>query len=288
MTAKVRPPYDPHYDPTDPTTWHDPREEARQRAIARNGGRRGYQPYAEVADTIRYQPDAATRERMWGEYDRTGHVNAPVPGSGAAEYQRTQPASENREFMIRNPGDPVSEPQVNLLAVLVSKLSRVKPEVADQADQWIQGHYRASTLTKGMAHDAINRLRRHLADDQPAGRPVSPAPVERPRVQVDRYEDVPVGYYALGAEDGQGTVHFYRVTRHEDTGRWYVQEQASDTLYPMRFAQANAVMTAIRAVGWKDAAMRYAELIGRCYKCGRTLTDEESRARGIGPVCAEK
>jgi hypothetical protein len=34
--------------------------------------------------------------------------------------------------------------------------------------------------------------------------------------------------------------------------------------------------------------VRYGMLIGKCGVCGRTLTDEESRANGIGPVCAER
>ncbi|MES2342166.1 MAG: DUF6011 domain-containing protein [Pseudomonadota bacterium] len=28
--------------------------------------------------------------------------------------------------------------------------------------------------------------------------------------------------------------------------------------------------------------------MGECGRCGRTLTDEASRAAGIGPVCASK
>jgi hypothetical protein len=47
-------------------------------------------------------------------------------------------------------------------------------------------------------------------------------------------------------------------------------------------------MTAIRDAGPKVCAERYAELIGRCYVCGRTLTDPDSRARGIGPICMDK
>lgn len=35
-------------------------------------------------------------------------------------------------------------------------------------------------------------------------------------------------------------------------------------------------------------AKRYGELYGRCIKCGRTLTDDESIAAGIGPICADK
>lgn len=35
------------------------------------------------------------------------------------------------------------------------------------------------------------------------------------------------------------------------------------------------------------ASNRNGRELGHCGVCGRTLTDEESRARGIGPICAE-
>lgn len=37
----------------------------------------------------------------------------------------------------------------------------------------------------------------------------------------------------------------------------------------------------------EDAKM-YGDLYGRCFKCGAELTDEQSIARGMGPVCAAK
>lgn len=37
-----------------------------------------------------------------------------------------------------------------------------------------------------------------------------------------------------------------------------------------------------------QAAMKYGRLSGRCCSCGRELTDPESIATGIGPVCAER
>jgi hypothetical protein len=38
----------------------------------------------------------------------------------------------------------------------------------------------------------------------------------------------------------------------------------------------------------KTAATAYGKQFGVCAVCGRDLSDEESVARGIGPVCAEK
>jgi hypothetical protein len=36
------------------------------------------------------------------------------------------------------------------------------------------------------------------------------------------------------------------------------------------------------------AAIAYGQRTGTCSCCGRELTNAESRARGIGPICAEK
>lgn len=37
-----------------------------------------------------------------------------------------------------------------------------------------------------------------------------------------------------------------------------------------------------------QSAMKFGKLAGRCCSCGRELTDPESIARGIGPICAGK
>jgi hypothetical protein len=85
-------------------------------------------------------------------------------------------------------------------------------------------------------------------------------------------------------------VKFYRVDRPTE-GRWagrtFVKVQASDDLHPVRGTAARAVLEAI-AVDPKAAMLRYGLELGHCGKCGRTLTDEDSRAAGIGPVCASK
>jgi hypothetical protein len=36
------------------------------------------------------------------------------------------------------------------------------------------------------------------------------------------------------------------------------------------------------------ASVRFGQEVGICGRCGSPLTDATSRARGIGPVCAEK
>jgi hypothetical protein len=101
--------------------------------------------------------------------------------------------------------------------------------------------------------------------------------------------DVPEGYYAIDFDD---TVRFFRVdcpTEGKWAGRTFVSVQASDEFHSIRNAdKRNAILSAIKAQGIKESMVRYGHLIGRCGVCNRTLTDETSRAMGIGPVCREK
>lgn len=98
---------------------------------------------------------------------------------------------------------------------------------------------------------------------------------------------VPDGGYAV--EDEDGTLHFYAVkVVFKDTGRRGLREQASDTLHRMYAGQQLGALRRIVEVGLKQAGERYAAELGMCYACRRTLTDETSRALGIGPICRGK
>lgn len=99
-----------------------------------------------------------------------------------------------------------------------------------------------------------------------------------------------IGYFAVRV-DGSETIKFYRV-KLMISGKWagktFVDAQASDEWYPVRSAQTLAmVLTAINADPEK-AGKLYADELGMCCRCGRTLTDDLSRERGIGPVCWDK
>jgi len=102
--------------------------------------------------------------------------------------------------------------------------------------------------------------------------------------------DVPDGYYAI---DIDGTVKFYRLDTGKDTGRWagfrFLSVQASDDFHPIKGLDTKRrVLEAILKQKPEEAAKRYGIEIGSCGVCGRTLTDETSRAYGIGPVCRDK
>lgn len=87
------------------------------------------------------------------------------------------------------------------------------------------------------------------------------------------------GYYIL---DGK----IYKVQVSPNSGHAYAKVFSSDTgwtyITGMVYKLNNASPLTL------EQAKEYGKLYGQCIVCARTLTDEESIAAGIGPICAGK
>ena len=94
------------------------------------------------------------------------------------------------------------------------------------------------------------------------------------------------GRYAVEYNEG---LRFYKVENGKEGTRWegytFLKVQASDDLYPIKDREARTAILALIAADPQAALARYGQEIGKCGRCNRTLTDAESRARGIGPEC---
>lgn len=108
-------------------------------------------------------------------------------------------------------------------------------------------------------------------------------------------EAVPDGYYALACMTGGNDLDFIRVASNQgrvnpaNKGRRKVQRILGGHepilmryAEQLEFAQRIAKMTDAARL---EAQRSFGQNIGRCGKCGITLTDETSRAYGIGPTC---
>jgi hypothetical protein len=95
----------------------------------------------------------------------------------------------------------------------------------------------------------------------------------------------PHGRYAVTMPDDK--LHFYSFDAGKN--RWegytFVKEQFSDDFVGIRDKGRRAEIIRRVAADPEEAMLRYGREIGKCGHCGRTLTNEESRRVGIGPVC---
>lgn len=107
-----------------------------------------------------------------------------------------------------------------------------------------------------------------------------------------RYEAIPAGHYATKSLTGNNDFDFWRVdipAEGPHKGKQFVKRIVGGkpewgTTRNIKFK----VMDAILAEGIDICAKRYADELGRCSRCNRTLTDETSRMYGMGPECRSK
>lgn len=180
-------------------------------------------------------------------------------------------------------GQP-TEPQRNFINSLMEQLSTLDQDTWQQALDYNLRMDEANAWDPsrdGNVSRWITRLKAKVADLK--SRPAS-VEIRTGYPTDDAHQDIPNGYYAV-ADAGPDDIHFFRISRFRDGGI-KLQEQASDVLHPVRRGgRRTAILNTIQTVGWRNAQELYGRTIGRCGRCGRTLTDAESRARGIGPDC---
>lgn len=163
---------------------------------------------------------------------------------------------------------PISDAQRRFLDFLLAKMDTTGTDLATQAAAAV------STRQASAVIDALKLL------------PAKPVTTTAPPAAVSM--TVPDGSYAVDSEAGE--LRFYQVN-NVTTGKWagwtFVKVQAGSDLHPVKGAAGKAILAKI-AADPQAAMARYGHELGHCGKCGRELTNAESRSAGIGPICAGK
>jgi hypothetical protein len=198
---------------------------------------------------------------------RSGSDSYTVGYGGERNYSRPAP--------VRTDVPVASDKQVNYIKDLM-----IKRECAKLTDDVLEGIFAdKAQATRFITFLLSQPLRERSA---PIAEP-TPAPVAPVRTRLN-FAEILDGNYAIRVD---GVVKFYRVSTSK-SGYKNVQVRASDALY-MQYGKAGiAILHRIVEAGLEASRMLFAEELGRCWKCGKTLTDEDSRARGMGPDCAGK
>jgi hypothetical protein len=217
-----------------------------------------------------------------GEHD-TASVLAAYDWLAALDRKVTQEDMDAAE----GSGGSGTNALVNLSLTFLQKYvddtdpeNRRRPNFAylDQMSELGLHSYKSSRYTRNCAKGVLNCLRADLV--RLAEREAQKK--DEPKV------DVPAGRYCL---DLDGRTVFVKVDRPTE-GRWagytFVRPQRSDFFGDRFDRQTQAKVLATIAQDVTAHLIRYGVELGECGNCGRTLTDETSRAVGVGPDCRKR
>lgn len=207
----------------------------------------------------------ATEKQIGFIYRLAEQVGKPVPDHVDLTTWTTAEASEMIERLkAMAPADaprPATERQVAYIQSLIAE-REIPQDLVEVAAQTTWDAEQASALIRALK--------------------------VAPRLEVGTvapsHPEVLDGRYAI--PNASGKVVFYKVWTRRDGSRG-VDLQVSDDFLPVGRAQVPGILARI-AEEPAEASKRYGREIGCCGVCGRTLTDEVSRAEGIGPVCKAK
>ena len=197
------------------------------------------------------------------------------------EYPR-QEMSEAQEAYIRS----LLEQRVIEPDAVTATLRLIEPPFTidkQRASRWIE-ELKSRPMRMGQNDTKASLVEYKILDDDPL--------IKAP-AWVGGVNPVPRGSYAVPTTS-DGAVNetaFYKLWIAEfnasNRGAWVLYQQISDRFDRMPRYIANNVLKQIADRPQHYAAL-YGHAIGKCGICGRTLTNDESRSRGIGPICAQK
>jgi hypothetical protein len=243
-------------------------------AVAFVRGVRPTAPYRPAGGMAPQAREAACLE--CGKFHRGGASCAPAAARNDGSYE-----TEIKGHKVRCGGGYVSEAQAKWMIDIAT--TRVLPAGATVESLLVR-------LEQGFAKFAGSQFITKYKD-LPR---VTPAMVEAvaPGASTEEFKaaqatrpEVADGRYAA---EHEGTLKFFKVKNGRKPGFVFLDVQASDDWHSIRNPRRiNEILTLI-AEDELSAARRYGMELGKCSRCGRTLTDETSRAYGIGPDCRSK
>lgn len=185
---------------------------------------------------------------------------------------------ENIQMVFTTPVDGPSEMQENLMAALMEErdlYSEKRPKYIARIFSLSTPAQRAAQLTGGKEGTASAFITYLLTLPMKARKHAAGALI-------------PEGLYAVEV-DIDGLI-FVKV--EHGSGKWdgytFIRRQVGSDFVRVSRRTADAAQAAIRKAGFKESSIRYGLELGHCGRCGRELTNEDSRAAGIGPHCAKK
>lgn len=195
--------------------------------------------------------------------------------------------------------DGRSPRQIDLMDSLLKQLGELDTDTAQQAVDYTTRMTDAGRWTPGREGNASAWISRMIAKVRELkARPVAAAPTNNAWAE---WRTLAAALVRVGGQHGarfavateKGAVNelaFWWIVKHDGPqGTRYFLRQVIGGQGATRVRMSPEAMISIakkiQAAGPVEAMLKYGQEIGECGHCGRTLTNDESRAFGMGPKC---
>jgi hypothetical protein len=156
---------------------------------------------------------------------------------------------------------------------LLAEVALVNLEYAQQVWAELKATWKTNTCTAALVSSRISEM----IDAKRAATRLAQGDVRVPSVADGRYavtgDDGATKFYRVVSKEGRTTLFIYASDQQHIIGNWRT---------------ALGILRQIETDTEPVAALRFGRELGRCYRCGRTLTDQASRERGLGPDCSQR
>lgn len=232
--------------------------------------------------------------RLYGHQDAVRQ--APIRSNQERVDHLTRPDGPARNLFIEQ------RPRADrLVYILLRELTELDADAGRAGHEWYERN--RATLPVDRGSDFITRIRTKIAEVK--SRPIEPVKVETPTRDVWAEWRTLAGElvargnstgarFAVDTQEGAvNKVAFWWIVpgKRDHAGKFFLR-QVIGGQGPVRVRMSPEAMVSIArkimAAGPSEAMLRYGREMGACGACGTELTNDESRALGIGPECRRK
>lgn len=224
---------------------------------------------------------------------RDPQAGRPSSNAGMVTIDPALQRRDPRSYKDQVDTEPMRSNQRGKIWHLMNELRSINPVDGAKADEWWANQ---QDVTKVQATEWIDRLKVKIAEGPKQG--VVQAPPSKVNAWA-RWRELAAKLAAVGGSQGTrfavdtdagavNTLAFWRISPSRD-GKMFYLNQVIGGQGPVKVRMSPEAMIAIAekiiAAGPIEAMIRYGLELGQCGHCGRQLTNDISRAAGIGPHC---
>lgn len=170
---------------------------------------------------------------------------------------------------------PATQKQIDFIENLLKDMASLgRREDALDLFQTFTGQVKDNAFSMAQASIAITELKTKLSELKKSSKIEWPA--------------VPTGRFAYQKSDDPEDIAFFHVVVKDDGFPLLWIYTPLEEIAVRGFAQKRSILRKIADLGTFECELLFGQKIGKCSRCGTDLTNPDSRAYGMGPVCRGK